>query len=117
MPADRPPTNRPPKPKPAAAADDAPRPELPPWQPVTRRARLLLLALALLAALVVTVLMAGPKLALMAARAARGEPPTLSGANVDSVQLRCPPHAASIAAGCPGGPMNIVVVPPAPPGR
>lgn len=86
---------------------------------MSARERLLLIVLALLVAGVIAILMAGPKLALMGARAARGEPPSITGLGVDPQQLRCPAHAASIAAGCPGSKMNIVVVPatPAPASR
>lgn len=115
MPA-RPPESAPaPSAAPAATAAPStgpgPGPDLPAWKPVSSRERLLLIGLAVLVAVVIAVLMAGPKLALMAARAARGELPSITGLGTDTQRLRCPEHAASIAPGCPGSKMNIVVVP------
>ena len=130
----RPPTRVPP-----------PSPEPPPWRPVAWRTRGWLLVLAAVTAVVIGWLMLQPKLRLMAARADRGEAPVPIGLPTEAhraAQARAASHppASGVASGAPspaatdspaerpacgdrptpgcvGGPMPVMVLPPAPSSR
>jgi hypothetical protein len=132
---------QPPVPRPAgpgAAAPPAPArrsasppvpPALPPWQPTSRTLRGLIVVLALGTALVIGWHMLQPKLKVMAARAARGEPPVPIGLPTEAHRAANPGGAGSApgpvgagepprcadrpVAGCVGGRMEVLVLPPA----
>ena len=78
------------------------------FRPTTRRRQLLLAALAVATVLAIAALMLRPHQQLMGAKAARADAARL---------LACPPGAASAMPGCPGGRMDVLVLPatPAPP--
>lgn len=135
----QPPVPRPPGPGPAPPPAPArpgtlppALPELPPWQPASRGLRGLIVVLALGTALVIGWLMLQPKLALMAARAARGEPPVPIGLPTDAHRAPAPGSARTPGGapgptraaepprcadppvpGCVGGRMEVLVLPPA----
>lgn len=90
-----------------AAADGAPSGRAPDaYRPLTRRRRLLLVALAVATVVSIAALMLRPHQQLMGAKAARADAARL---------VACPPDAASAAPGCPGGAMAVQVLPAAVP--
>lgn len=132
----QPPAPRPPgpgvdtPPAPARGSATPPQlPELPPWQPTSRTLRGLTVVLALGTALVIGWQMLQPKLALMAARATRGEPPVPIGLPTEAHRATPPDSAGSTSGpagagepprcadrpvpGCVGGRMEVLVLPPA----
>lgn len=93
---------------PARPAPDAPLGRAPdPYRPTTRRRQLLLAVLAVVTVGVIAVQMLRPHQQLMGAKAARA----------DAARAQaCPPGAASATPGCPGGRMDVMVLPAAPAG-
>ena len=91
---------------PAKPAPDAPGGREPDaYRPTTRRRQLLLAVLAVATVVVIAVQMLRPHQQLMGAKAARA----------DAARAQaCPPGAASAAPGCPGGRMDVIVLPAAP---
>ena len=91
---------------PAKPAPDAPGGREPDaYRPTTRRRQLLLAVLAVATVVVIAVQMLRPHQQLMGAKAARA----------DAARAQaCPPGAASATPGCPGGRMDVVVLPAAP---
>ena len=88
---------------PADAADPLRRGRTPDaYRPLTRRRRLLLVALAVATVVSIATLMLRPHQQLMGAKAARADAARLAA---------CPPGAASAAPGCPGGAMAVQVLP------
>lgn len=91
----------------AAAPDGTPQGRVPDaYRPLTRRRRLLLVALAVATVVSIAALMLRPHQQLMGAKAARADAARLAA---------CPPGAASAAPGCPGGAMAVQVLPAGPP--
>lgn len=72
------------------------------FRPTSGRRRLLLAALAVVTVLVITTLMLRPHQQLVAAKAARADA---------ARELACPSGAASATPGCPGGRMDVLVLP------
>lgn len=91
---------------PAKPAPDAPGGREPDaYRPTTRRRQLLLAVLAVATVVMIAVQMLRPHQQLMGAKAARA----------DAARAQaCPPGAASATPGCPGGRMDVVVLPAAP---
>jgi hypothetical protein len=93
------------KPETTAAAEASKSPpelQLPPYRPITRRRRWLIVALTLTTVGLIGVEMLKPHMQLMNAKAARADAAALAA---------CPPGAASIAAGCPGSAMPVLMLP------
>ncbi len=90
---------------------DAPAPDAPvgrkpdAFRPTTRRRQLLLAALAVATVVTIAVQMLRPHQQLMGAKAARADA---------ARELACPPGAASATPGCPGGRMDVMVLPAVP---
>ena len=90
---------------------DAPAPDAPvgrqpdAYRPATRRRQLLLAALAVATVVAIASLMLRPHQQLMGAKAARADA---------ARELACPPGAASATPGCPGGRMEVMMLPAAP---
>lgn len=112
-PADRPaapPDLRPPRPTPVPAPPPAPQPQLPPWRPLGRRQRLLVVLLTLATVAALSVLMLRHQARVLGAKAARevaavpGRPDCAASAAVGAQGPR--------PAGCPGSPMPVRVLPP-----
>jgi len=78
------------------------------YRPLTRRRRLLLVALAVATVVTIGSLMLRPHQQLMGAKAARADAKRAAD---------CPPGAASAAPGCPGGRMDVLVLPATPADR
>ena len=91
---------------PAKPAPDTPGGREPDaYRPTTRLRQLLLAVLAVATVVVIAVQMLRPHQQLMGAKAARA----------DAARAQaCPPGAASVAPGCPGGRMDVMVLPAAP---
>ena len=91
---------------PAKPAPDAPGGREPDaYRPTTRRRQLLLAVLAVATVVMIAVQMLRPHQQLMGAKAARA----------DAARAQaCPPGAASATPDCPGGRMDVVVLPAAP---
>ena len=89
---------------------DKPAPEAPvgrapdAYRPTNRRRQLLLAALAVATVVAIGTVMLRPHQQLMGAKAARAEAARVAA---------CPPGAASATPGCPGGRMDVLVLPPA----
>lgn len=77
-------------------------PQLDAYRPISPRLRGVIVLLTLATVLVIAVLMLQPHRRLTAAKAARAEAARLAA---------CPPGAASAAPGCPGGRMEVLVLP------
>lgn len=89
-----------------AAPDDAEAgPTLDPYRPLTRRRVALVVLLTLATVTAIAVAMLQPHRRLVAAKAARAEA---------AARTACPPGVASAAPGCPGGRMEVMVLPPTP---
>lgn len=88
-------------PAPAAVAHVKPSDDLPRYQPLTRRRRLLLLGVAVATAMLVLWLMLRPQLRLMEAKRAMPAAPAT-------------PCGAGQTEGCVGGTMGVIVAPAAP---
>lgn len=86
------------RPKPAPEVE----PQLDAYRPITPRLKGLIVLLTLATVLVIAVLMLQPHRRLTAAKAARAEAARIA---------VCPPGAASAAPGCPGGRMEVLVLP------
>ncbi len=94
-----------PKP-PGAPAPDAPGGREPDaFRPTNRRRQLLLAALAVATVVFIAAMMLRPHQKLMGAKAARADA---------AREVACPPGAASATPGCPGGRMDVLVLPAAP---
>jgi hypothetical protein len=91
-----------PPPKPST-----PEPQLTPFRPVSPRQRRWIVLLTLATVALLAVLMLQPSRELALAKARRAEA---------AARAACPPGAASIAPGCPGGPMSVIVLQAASPG-
>jgi hypothetical protein len=93
------------RPRPAPEVE----PQLDAYRPIPRRLKGVIVLLTLATVLVIAVLMLQPHRRLTAAKAARAEAARIAA---------CPPGAASAAPGCPGGRMEVLVLPaPAAPAR
>ncbi|MDH4390786.1 MAG: hypothetical protein QE285_05105 [Aquabacterium sp.] len=91
---------------PATPAPDAPGGRHPDaFRPTTRRRQLLLAVLAVATVSVIAALMLRPHQQLMGAKAARADA---------ARALACPSGAASATPGCPGGRMDVMVLPAVP---
>lgn len=91
---------------PAAPSPDAPGGRQPDaFRPTTRRRQLLLAALAVATVVAIAALMLRPHQQLLGAKAARADA---------ARQVACPPGAASATPGCPGGRMDVMVLPAVP---
>jgi hypothetical protein len=86
----------------AQAAPPVPELQLPPYRPITRRRRWLIVLLTLATVALIGVEMLKPHMQLMNAKAARADAAKLAA---------CPPGAASVAAGCPGSTMPVLMLP------
>jgi hypothetical protein len=87
----------------SAPAPDAPGGRAPDaYRPTSRRRQLLLALLAVATVVCIAALMLRPHQLLMGAKAARADA---------AHQLACPPGAASATPGCPGGRMDVLVLP------
>lgn len=73
------------------------------YRPTTRRRQLLLAALAVATVVAIATVMLRPHQQLLGAKAARAEAARVAA---------CPPGAASATPGCPGGRMDVLVLPP-----
>jgi hypothetical protein len=83
-------------------ADPAVEPRLDPYRPLSSRLRGLIVLLTLATVVLIAVLMLQPHRRLMAAKAARAQAAALAA---------CPVGQASAAPGCPGGRMEVMVLP------
>ena len=79
-------------------------PRLDAFRPVSARLKGLIVLLTLATVVLIAVVMLQPHRRLMAAKAARAEA---------TARAACPPGQASAAPGCPGGRMDVMVLPPA----
>ena len=93
------PESRPPQ---TPAAVSPPELRLAPYRPITRQRRVLIVLLTLATVTVLAVEMLRPHMQLMNAKAAQAEA---------AARAACPPGAASVAAGCPGSPMPLMMLP------
>ncbi len=79
-----------------------PIPRIKPYRPITARRKVLIVLLTLSTVGVIAVEMLKPHMHLMNAKAARAEA---------AARIACPPGAASVAAGCPGSTMQVLILP------